>query len=97
MYGQSTSNQVIYKLRKSNSESFHIQKIEAWWSQLRQRYTEWWITLFKVHKNIIFRAAHTNTIPCRTYKLKATSQIPIHIKCVFIASSANHITGTYSQ
>ena len=29
----------------------HTQRIEAWWSQLRRSFTDWWMDFFKVCEN----------------------------------------------
>ena len=52
IYGRSTSNQVNWEIANNHTVSDNIifQKIEAWWSQLRKRHMEWWITFLKVHR-----------------------------------------------
>ena len=55
-YGKSVTNQVcvalcnktLYILLVTQMLSYSWQRIEAWWSQLRLHYMEWWITFFKV-------------------------------------------------
>jgi hypothetical protein len=32
-----------------------MQRIEAWWSQLKKSFTEWWIELFQVRVQTVYK------------------------------------------
>ena len=49
MYGRSTSNQVIKDIQTHFRFSVNVlQRIEAWWGQLRKNAAGWWMEYFKV-------------------------------------------------